>query len=156
MILLKYIIPTFMVVSFVFSANAAVKIKNSTADRYAEAYEMDGTDDSADIATLENDIRILDEEIEKCKKQKKGWIAATVIGAAGTVATGVAAGVQGAKLKEAKETKEFKQGEYAGISKKLEETTAEKTKLTTEIDDIDKKTNVLIENINAQKNNNSK
>ena len=92
----------------------------------------------------ENDIRILDEEIEKCKKQKKGWIAATVIGAAGTVATGVAAGVQGAKLKEAKETKEFKQGEYAGISKKLEETTADKTKLEKEIKEYKTKTEALI------------
>ena len=139
MILLKYIIPTFMAVSFVFSANAAVKIKNSTADRYAEAYEIDGSDDSADIATLENDIRILDEEIAKCKKQKKGWIAATVIGAAGTVATGVAAGVQGAKLKEAKDTKEFKRGEYEGVKKKLEETTADKTKLEKEIKEYETK-----------------
>ena len=62
-------------------------------------------DDSAKlqmISTLENDITILDAEIRKCEKSKKGWIAATVIGSAGVVATGVAAGVQGAKIKDKK------------------------------------------------------
>ena len=54
------------------------------------------------ISTLENDIRILDTEIAKCEKSKKGWVAATVIGSAGVVATGVAAGVQGAKIKDKK------------------------------------------------------
>ena len=52
------------------------------------------------ISTLENDILILDTEIAKCEKSKKGWVAATVIGSAGVVATGVAAGVQGAKIKD--------------------------------------------------------
>ena len=58
------------------------------------------------ISTLENDIRILDTEIAKCEKSKKGWVAATVIGSAGVVATGVAAGVQGAKIKDKKAAKE--------------------------------------------------
>ncbi|MCQ2568578.1 MAG: hypothetical protein MJ163_03205, partial [Alphaproteobacteria bacterium] len=43
--------------------------------------------------------------IAKCQKQRKGWIAATVIGAAGVVATGTAAAVQGVKISE-------KKGEY--------------------------------------------
>lgn len=55
------------------------------------------------IATLENDLTILDSEIKKCEKNKKGWIAATVVGSAGVVATGIAAGVQGAKLADKKE-----------------------------------------------------
>ena len=106
-------IPITMIIAFVCSAEAAVKIKNSTAMRYEEEI-MTGDpeigEDTDAIAILENDIRILDEEIAKCQKQKKGWIAATVIGAAGTVATGVAAGVQGVKLKEKKEEyKETKQ-----------------------------------------------
>ena len=58
------------------------------------------------ISTLENDILILDTEIAKCEKSKKGWVAATVIGSAGVVATGVAAGVQGAKIKDKKAAKE--------------------------------------------------
>ena len=55
-------------------------------------------------SALENDIAILDEEIAKCEKQKKGWIAATVIGSAGVVSTGIAAGVQGVKIKDQKDT----------------------------------------------------
>ena len=107
---MKYIIPVICMLAFVCDAWAAIKIKNSTAQRYEEqiAYtkgEEVGADEAADIDTLENDIRILDEEIAKCQKQKKGWIAATVIGAAGVVATGTAAAVQGVKISE-------KKGEY--------------------------------------------
>lgn len=100
---------------FVFNAYGAVKVKNSTAERYEQQIidanggeETIGADEAADIATLENDIAILDAEIEKCKKQKKGWIAATVIGAAGVVATGTAAAVQGAKLSDKKSEYENK------------------------------------------------
>lgn len=97
-----------LICAFVIDANAAVKVKNSTAERYAEQIENENgeefIDEDAAIATLENDIAILDEEIAKCKKQKKGWIAATVVGAAGAVATGTAAAVQGVKIKEQKDT----------------------------------------------------
>ena len=115
----KYIIPIIIGV-FVFDAYGAVKVKNSTAERYeqqmidAKGEESISADEATDIATLENDIRILDEEIEKCKKQKKGWIAATVIGAAGIVATGTAAAVQGAKLSE-------KKGEYENKKQVLDD-----------------------------------
>ena len=111
-----------MICAFVFDAQAAVKIKNSTAERYEEYTKGDNAgyvDEADDIATLENDIAILDEEIAKCKKQKKGWIAATVIGAAGTVATGVAAAVQGAKIKETNEIRNTKSNEAAAKDRKL-------------------------------------
>ena len=102
---MKYIISVLVLVSFVLDANAAVKVKNKTAERFAEqsGIEYEDLDEASAIATLENDIAILDAEIEKCQKQKKGWIAATVIGSAGVVATGVAAGVQGVKIKEQKD-----------------------------------------------------
>lgn len=89
----------------VFNANAAINIKNNTQNRFAEqaGISVEDFDEDSAIATLENDIRILDEEIAKCEKSKKGWIAATVIGGAGVVATGVAAGVQGVKIKEQKD-----------------------------------------------------
>lgn len=89
----------------VFNANAAINIKNNTQNRFAESagISVEDFDEDGAIATLENDIRILDEEIAKCEKSKKGWIAATVIGGAGVVATGVAAGVQGVKIKEQKD-----------------------------------------------------
>ncbi len=73
-------------------------------------------EDARTIQTLENDLRILDAEIKKCESSKKGWTAATVIGSAGVVATGVAAIVQGVQIsnkkdelnKVNKETKEIK------------------------------------------------
>ena len=55
-------------------------------------------------------------EVTKCEKQKKGGIAMTVIGATGTVATGIAAGVQGKQLSDKK--------------KELRELEAEKSKLS--------------------------
>lgn len=110
----KYIL-LFALFAFVgVEADGAVKIKNSSVNRYQETYSESGEeyygDETEDIATLEQDIRILDEEIAKCKKQKKGWIAATVVGGVGTVSTGVAAAVQGVKLKNTKdEVKDKKQ-----------------------------------------------
>lgn len=120
--------------TFVCDAWAAVKIKNSTAQRYEEqiAYtkgEEVGADEAADIETLENDIRILDEEIAKCKKQKKGWIAATVIGAAGVVATGTAAAVQGAKLGQMKDDVNLKKQELKDTKKELHDKEQELKKL---------------------------
>ena len=101
----------FVIFVCVFAAHAAIKVKNNTAERFAvqtgavESVEQaQDFDDASAIATLEEDIRILDEEIAKCEKQKKGWIAATVIGGVGVLSTGVAAAVQGAKLKEQKDT----------------------------------------------------
>ncbi len=116
-----------MTFAFVFNAYGAVKIKNSTAEKYeqqivtAKGEEMAVIDEAVDIATLENDIRILDEEIEKCKKQKKGWIAATVVGAAGVVATGTAAAVQGVKLKNKSDEYALKSKEYRNKQNKLKE-----------------------------------
>ena len=116
---MKYIIPMLCVFAFICDSYAAVKVKNSTAERFEEQMvatkgEEVGADEAADIATLENDIRILDEEIAKCKKQKKGWIAATVIGAAGVVATGTAAAVQGVKLSD-------KKGEYETVKQNVKD-----------------------------------
>lgn len=98
----------------VAGADAAVSIKNDTAAKFAADMEMEANEAGA-IATLENDIRILDEEIRKCENKKKGWIAATVIGSAGIVATGVAAGVQGAQIKDQKNTMAAKKEELKDL-----------------------------------------
>lgn len=102
----KLFISSLIVLISVFNADAAVKLNNNTAAKFAQQQgtTIEELDDEAAIATLENDIRILDEEIAKCEKQKKGWIAATVIGSAGVVSTGIAAGVQGVKIKDQKDT----------------------------------------------------
>ena len=124
---MKSIFLLLAVVCFSFNANAAIKVKNDTANKYAQRIAEENNmsaDDAAVIATLENDIKILDEEIAKCEKQKKGWIAATVIGSVGVASTGVAAAVQGAKISEKKDTltdknKELK--ELKATSKSLDE-----------------------------------
>lgn len=123
----KYIIPVIIGV-FVFEAYGAVKIKNSTAQRYEQQIidanggeEVIGAEEAAAIATLQEDIRILDEEIAKCKKQKKGWIAATVIGAAGVVATGTVAAVQGVKIGDKKSELESKKLELKAKNDELNE-----------------------------------
>ena len=115
----------------VFNADAAMKIKNFNADAHAAASTAeDGSEveDANDIATLENDIRILDEEIAKCKKQKKGWIAATVVGAAGVVATGTAAAVQGVKIGEKKDTLSSKQKELKNLKDEKKNVEGERDK----------------------------
>jgi len=123
---MKYIIPMLCMFTFMCDSYAAVKVKNSTANRFEEQIasakgEEVSADEAADIATLENDIRILDEEIAKCKKQKKGWIAATVIGAAGVVATGTAAAVQGVKIGDKKGELESKKLELKAKNDELNE-----------------------------------
>lgn len=102
-----------------FNADAAVKTKNHTAEKYAAEMEAELNEEEA-IAILENDIAILDEEIAKCEKQKKGWVAATVIGSAGVVSTGIAAGVQGVKIKEQKDTISSNKEQLKSWDKKIE------------------------------------
>ncbi|MDW2994798.1 MAG: hypothetical protein R8N24_02100 [Alphaproteobacteria bacterium] len=85
----------FITTSFVFTFGVITTVNSASLDN-------DFGNKLQTISTLENDILILDTEIAKCEKSKKGWVAATVIGSAGVVATGVAAGVQGAKIKDKK------------------------------------------------------
>ncbi|MCR4918163.1 MAG: hypothetical protein K5912_04470 [Alphaproteobacteria bacterium] len=64
----------------------------------AFADETAGMTDEQIIATLKQDIAKLDNDILKCEKQRKGWLATTIIGGIGVAATGTAAIVQGSKL----------------------------------------------------------
>ncbi len=50
------------------------------------------------VEQLKDEISQIDSEMVRCKKSKNGWVAATVIGGAGVVATGTAAIVQGVQL----------------------------------------------------------
>jgi len=52
------------------------------------------------IEELKKEIAQIDSENIRCERMKKGWIAATVVGGVGVVATGTAAIIQGTKLKE--------------------------------------------------------
>ena len=68
-------------------------------------YEVPGTEGMSEmeaIQTLRHDIQLLDEEIMKCDRKRKGWVAATVVGGVGVVGTGVAALVQNSKIQDKK------------------------------------------------------
>lgn len=68
-------------------------------------YEVPGTEGMTEmeaIQTLRHDIQLLDEEIMKCDRKRKGWVAATVVGGVGVVGTGVAALVQNSKIQDKK------------------------------------------------------
>lgn len=82
------------------------------SDEYREAQE---------IAILENDIRLLDMEIEKCKKKKTGWTVATVVGGVGVVATGVGAIVQANKISDKKAELANKQAELNDAKQELKD-----------------------------------
>ena len=52
-----------MIFVCVFNAESAINMKNHTAERFVAESGMEETDEDTAIATLENDIKILDEEI---------------------------------------------------------------------------------------------
>lgn len=52
------------------------------------------------IDELKREIAQIDAENARCEKMKNGWVAATVVGGVGVVATGTAAIIQASKLKD--------------------------------------------------------
>lgn len=80
-------------------------------------YEVPGTegmDEMQVVSTLRHDIQLLDEEIMKCDRKRKGWVAATVVGGVGVVGTGIGAIVQHNKIQDKKSELGHVQGEVAG------------------------------------------
>jgi len=102
------------------NAFAAVQIRSASNTNEEDLSIQEVLEKQKTINTLESDIAILDKEISDCQKSKKGWIAATVIGGAGIVATGTAAIVQGVKIKNAKDTIVDKQQERDAAKETLE------------------------------------
>ena len=98
---IRFLIVFSLCAGFMTAGFGAVSMQNISMEKAAALEEISPQDQIA-IETLEKDIQILDEEIAKCEKKKKGWIAATVIGSAGVLSTGIAAAVQGAKISEKK------------------------------------------------------
>ena len=69
------------------------------------AHADEGAIDTAkqmQIASLKREISELEIQLSECQRKNKNWRTATWIGAAGTVATGTAAIVQGVKLNKLK------------------------------------------------------
>ncbi len=58
--------------------------------------------DAEIIATLRSDIATIDNDIVNCEKQRKAWIAATVVGGVGIIGTGAVAISQADKLSDKK------------------------------------------------------
>ena len=98
----------------IMSANAAL-VKKSGGDAvgftggaadYGEMdFDLQGMSEMEAISTLRADIQSLDEQIAQCEKQRKGWVAATVVGSVGVVGTGIGAIVQGKQVGEKKAEK---------------------------------------------------
>ena len=111
----KYLLLLSCAVLFSFNINVSAGEEYQNIDTAVEEMRI--------ISTLENDNRILDSEIERCEKKKKGWIAATVIGGVGVVSTGVAAGVQAGKISQEKAALQQKQSEYDDLKTKKDNLT---------------------------------
>ena len=58
-----------------------------------------------ELSKLKREVSELEIKLSECKRKNKNWRTATWIGAAGTVATGTAAIVQGVKLNKLKKEK---------------------------------------------------
>ena len=73
------------------------------------------------IASLKREISELEIKLSECQRKNKNWRTVTWVGAAGTVATGTAAIVQGVKLNKLK-----KENESVGKTEKPTTTTDKK------------------------------
>ena len=65
------------------------------------------------IASLKREISDLELELDACKRNTKGWKAATIVGAAGVATTGAIAIGQGIKLHKMKQSGMTEQEEKA-------------------------------------------
>lgn len=73
---------------------------------------------TAERDALKNRLAEVKSEVAKCEKQKKGGIAMTVIGAAGTVGTAVGVGIQAKQLKDKKAELKELEAEKENLSQK--------------------------------------
>ena len=88
---------------FTTNGFCGVVIKNAVSQQQEPYVEVSNMDKDQIIATLKNDIKLIDEQMAQCKKQQKGWTAATVIGGLGVVGTGIGAIVQNNQIKDKKQ-----------------------------------------------------
>jgi hypothetical protein len=80
---------------------ATIELHNSKAvNNYVSNAE--GMTNNEIIATLRDDIATIDNDIALCEKQRKAWIAATIVGGIGVIGTGVVAIKQANTLSDKK------------------------------------------------------
>ena len=75
------------------------------AARADDAVVSDDMVKQLELSKLKREVSELEIKLSECKRKNKNWRTATWIGAAGTVATGTAAIVQGVKLNNLKKEK---------------------------------------------------
>ena len=75
------------------------------AVRADDAVVPDDMSKQMELSKLKREVSELEIKLSECKRKNKNWKTATWIGAAGTVATGTAAIVQGVKLNNLKKEK---------------------------------------------------
>ena len=87
----------FLILNF----NVAMAVNDDIADQVQYKEQL--------VRELRDEIQQIDSEMLRCEKNKKGWVAATIIGGVGVAATGTAAIVQTVKAnKQKSDTKETK------------------------------------------------
>ena len=101
---------------------AGTQTSDTTGGYVAEEFPgTEGMSEMEVVQTLRHDIQLLDEEIMKCDRKRKGWVAATVVGGVGVVGTGVAALVQNSKIQEKKTELGRVKGEVEGTKASVKE-----------------------------------
>jgi uncharacterized protein YlxW (UPF0749 family) len=60
---------------------------------------------------LRQQIQDIDRQLSECKKNKKNWTAATIIGSVGVVGSGVLVGIEANKLVKSKKEKSNKESD---------------------------------------------
>ncbi len=86
--------------------------------------EVPGTESMTEmdvVSTLRHDIQLLDEEIMKCDRKRKGWVAATVVGGVGVVGTGIGAIVQHNKIQNKKSELKQVQSDIADTKQSIKD-----------------------------------
>ena len=125
-------LPIFLLSVFCFSQNSySIELKQrqfgaglQTTDDNVYANEVPGTEGMSEmevVQTLRHDIQLLDEEINKCERKRKGWVAATVVGGVGVVGTGIGAIVQHNKIQDKKAELGQVQGEVSGTKASIKD-----------------------------------
>lgn len=100
-IMKKILFGMFLLVMTSNLSAAAVKYHGSKAvNNYVSNAE--GMTNNEIIATLREDIATIDNDIALCEKQRKAWIAATIVGGVGIIGTGALALKQADTLSEKK------------------------------------------------------
>lgn len=114
---LSWLMLSVICITSIITINAfgAIVVKTHNSSQYDQQIDVNDMSKDEIIATLKNDIKAIDEQMAQCKKQKKGWTAATVIGGIGIVGTGIGALVQNNQIQNKKSELKSAQDELRSL-----------------------------------------